>query len=107
MQPNKFLSTLGLCRRAGKLTYGYDMVTESLQKTYLIFLAADISVRTRNSVMQLAARENVICKEVQLTMADVCTAIGTKPVGIVGVLDRGFAELLSKECEKMIGGKPL
>ena len=107
MQPNKFLSTLGLCRRAGKLAYGYDMVTEGLQKTHLIFLAADISARTRNSVMQLAARKNIACKDLQLTMMDICNAIGTKPVGIVGVLDKGFAQLLLKESEKMIGGKPL
>ena len=100
MQQNKFLSTLGLARRAGKLTYGFDMVTEALDKTQLIFLAADVSARTRNSVMQLALRRGVPCRDTALTMADISYAIGTKPVGIVGILDKGFAELLDGKREK-------
>ena len=100
MQQNKFLSTLGLARRAGKLTYGFDMVTEGLDKTQLIFLAADVSARTRNSVKQIAERRGVPCRDTGLTMADIAYAIGTKPVGIVGILDKGFAELLAGNREK-------
>ncbi|MBR5782826.1 MAG: ribosomal L7Ae/L30e/S12e/Gadd45 family protein [Clostridia bacterium] len=107
MQQTKFLSTLGLARRAGKLNYGFDMVTEGLDTAQLIFLTADVSARTRNSVMQLAARKGVTCYDLPLSMAEISVAIGTKPVGIVSITEEGFAALLLAERKKMIGGKPL
>ena len=107
MQPNKFLSTLGLARRAGKVNYGFDMVVEGLDKTGVIFFAADISARSRNSVSQLAAKKDVPCRDTSFTMLDIAGAIGTKPVGIVGITEAGFTKLLMGESEKMIGGKPL
>lgn len=99
MQPNKFLSTLGLARRAGKVNYGFDMVVEGLDKTEVVFFAADISARSRNSVSQLAARKSVVCKDLPLTMEQIAYAIGTKPVGIIGITEPGFAKLLTKTSE--------
>ena len=104
MAENKFLSTLGLARRAGKLNYGFDMVVEGLEKTGIVFFAADISARSRNSVSQLAARKKVNCKDLPFTMAQIALAIGTKPVGIIGITEQGFAKLLTEECEKMDRG---
>ena len=104
MQPNKFLSTLGLARRAGKINYGFDMVVEGLDKTQVIFFAADLSARTRNSVKQLSARMGVECKDTALTMADLSYALGTKPVGVIAVTEAGFAKLLITESEKIDRG---
>ncbi len=91
---SKFLKTLGLCRRAGKLTYGYDMVVEALAVSHAVFFAADLSARTRNSVLQSAARQGVPCKDLPYDMQTLAAAIGTKPVGVLGITEKGFAGLL-------------
>lgn len=97
---SKFLATLGLCRRAGRLNYGYDMVVDGLERTKAVFFAADISARTRNSVLQLAARKGVPCKDLPFDMQTLAGAMGTKPVGIIGITEAGFAKLLTGEIEK-------
>ncbi len=99
MQQNKFLSTLGLARRAGKLSFGYDMVSENLHQTEMIFFASDLSERTRNSILQKAMRHGVVCRDIPMNMAEISYAIGTKPVGIVSIMDKGFADLLVKASE--------
>lgn len=104
MQANKFLSTLGLARRAGKVNYGFDMVAENLDKTGVIFFAADLSARSRNSISQLAAKKGVPCKELPYDMAELAGAMGTKPVGIIGITEAGFAKLLTGESEKNVRG---
>ena len=91
---SKFFSTLGLCRRAGKLTYGYDMVTEALDHPYAVFFATGLSKRTRTSVLQLAVRKNIPCKDLDCDMSALAVAIGTKPVGVIGITEKGFAKLL-------------
>lgn len=105
---NKFLSTLGLARRAGKIAYGYDAVVGALGNCKLVLLASDLSARSRNSVLQQAARAGVECKDIAYTMAQIAVGIGTKPVGIVGVTEKGFARLLAGALEKEnVGGTQL
>ena len=104
MQPNKFLSTLGLARRAGKVNYGFDMVAEGLDKTCVIFFAADLSVRSLNSISQLAKGKRVTCIKLPFEMAELAGAMGTKPVGIIGITEAGFAKLLTGEAEKINRG---
>jgi len=104
MQPNKFLSTLGLARRAGKVNYGFDMVAEGLDNTGVIFFAADLSARSRNSISQLAARKGVPCKDLPFDMAALAGAMGTKPVGIIAIGEAGFTALLMKAAETIDRG---
>lgn len=96
---SKFLKTLGLCRRAGRLNFGFDMVVDALANTRVVFLAADVSARTRNSVLQLAARNGVPCRDLPVDMQTLAAAIGTKPVGVLGVTEEGFAKLLCGALE--------
>ena len=48
---NNFLGTLGLCRRAGKLLYGFDSVAEEIKKPASkaagVIIAEDLSVHLR------------------------------------------------------------
>ena len=99
---NKVLSTLGLARRAGRLTYGFDMVLSQLHKTYLILLAEDASERTCRNVREAAEEFAVPVMNLPYTKESLGISIGTKPVGILGVVDRGFAKSLTKSIE---GGK--
>ncbi len=99
---NKFLSTLGLARRAGKLTYGFDMVLSALDKTHLILLAQDCAPRTCRNIRQAAQEFGLPVINIPYTKESLGVSIGTKPVGIIGVVDRGFTGSLTKSIE---GGK--
>lgn len=96
---NKFLSTLGLARRAGKLNYGFDMVMAGLGGTHLLLLAADCSPRTCKNVEQAAGEFQIPLFRLPQTKEELGARIGTKPVGIIGVADRGFARSLTQSIE--------
>ncbi len=99
---NRFLTTLGLARRAGKIHYGYDMVLAGMEKTAVVFLSEECAPRSRKDVKAAAQRAGVSVLEIPYTMAALGVSIGTKPVGIIGVIDRGFAGSLTTCIE---GGK--
>lgn len=99
---NKFLSTLGLARRAGRLTYGFDMVLSELHKTHLILLAEDTAERTQRNIREAAEECGIPVMNIPYTKESLGVSIGTKPVGIIGVADGGFSASLTKSIE---GGK--
>ncbi len=96
---HKFLTTLGLARRAGKLTYGNDMVTAALGATALLLIAEDCAPRTLRNAERAATEQKVPVIRVPFTKDCLGSAIGTKPVCLVGVADRGFAASLMKHIE--------
>lgn len=103
---SKFLATLGLCRRAGRMAYGFDMVMDALGKTKVIFVAADLSERTLTALARNAT--GLTIEKTPYTMNQLAAAIGTKPVGIIGITEQGFAELLQQELKKInAGGRQL
>lgn len=99
---NKVLSTLGLARRAARLNYGFDMVMAGLHKTHLLLLAEDCAERTCRNVEAAARDFEIPLVRLPYTKESLGAAIGTKPVGIIGVADQGFAKSLVKLIE---GGK--
>ena len=99
---NKILSTLGLCRRAARLSYGFDMVMAGLHKTHLLLLADDCAARTCRNVEEAAKEFSVPLYRLPFTKEQLGFAIGGKPVGILGVTDPGFAQSLKRSIE---GGK--
>ena len=99
---NKFLSTLGLARRAGRLNYGFDMVMGGMEQTHLLLLAEDSAPRTCRNAESAAGEWNIPVLHLPYTKDQLGVSIGTKPVGIIGVADRGFARSLAQSIE---GGK--
>ena len=99
---DKFLSTLGLARRAGRLNYGFDMVMAGLEKTHLLLLAEDCSPRTCKNLEITAKDWGLPLLRLPYTKDQLGAGIGTKPVGIIGVADGGFAKSLAQSIE---GGK--
>lgn len=94
MNSDLFLSTLGLARRAGKLFYGFDSVCENAHKINAVFLAKDTSPKTQNNINYVFEHLNIRCDCINYTKTELGHAIGTKPVGIIGVADSGFTKLL-------------
>ncbi len=88
---NKLLSLLGMCRKAGKLTIGYDKTLDLFKKhkVFAILVAADTAQRTEK---ELRFHTNSALPIVRLveTKEQLSQAIGT-PAGVVGITGEGFA----------------
>ena len=92
---DKRLSFLGIARRAGKLSLGFDAATGSMisGKCKLLLLASDLSERTTRTVLRTAQQTQTRTIVSDITMNDLGCAIG-KQTGIVAVTDKGFADKL-------------
>lgn len=94
MKNDLFLSTLGLARRAGKIFYGFDSVAENAHKITAVFTAKDCSDKTLRNIGYIFEQYNIQTQTVNYTKTEIGYAIGTKPVGIIGIADSGFTKLL-------------
>ena len=87
------MSTICLCRRAGKLEIGFDAVVQELEspksKAAGIVIAADISPKTEKEIRFAAGKHNIEVITADFTMDDAAAAMG-KRVGIFSVLDSGL-----------------
>lgn len=92
---------LGLARRAGKLTTGFDAVVESitLDKAVLVMTAADLSKKTEKELRFVSGEKAVDILELPLGKEEIRHALGlTKPVGVLALEDKGFAASVLKLC---------
>ena len=97
---NRALSALGLARRAGKLSWGFDTAAEAMRSGAcgacgVVILAADLSDKTKKNVRFEAGKYHVSVLEPAFTMEEISAAIGKK-TGVLAVCDRGFAEKLKQ-----------
>ena len=92
---NKFLSTLGLARRAGKLLLGVDSVSAYPKSVSLLIYACDASPRVKRA---LASRTEPSVNP-NLTKAQLGGAVGCKEAAVVAVTDAGFAGILRNKLE--------
>lgn len=102
MNNDLFLSTLGLARRAGKLCRGFDSNVENAHSVAMVFLANDCSDRTRQSITEIFEEFEIKPITVNYSKSQLGYAIGTKPVGILGITDEGFAKLLKTRLSKEV-----
>ena len=94
---NKFLSTLGLCRRAGKIAPGYDAVCEEIKRGNVsgVFTASDISDKTRKEIDYICDKYSVPHIKADVTMDEIKQVLSVR-TGITAILDKGFFDSLSK-----------
>jgi ribosomal protein L7Ae-like RNA K-turn-binding protein len=93
---NRFDSTLSLCMRAKRLTYGFDTVKAAAGRgeVFLLLTAADLSPKTIKEVRFLAGRLSIPCYSLPQTLEEMPQLIGRK-TGVIGVTDQGFAAKLT------------
>ena len=102
--PNKALSLLGMARRAGKLTIGFDATVLSVRdrKAALAVLAADLSAKTEKNWRFEVQGEPVKIVRLTADKDQLGRAIGAaKPVGILTVCDNGFADTLCTYTDEL------
>lgn len=91
------LKSLGLAYRARKVVVGTELVVDHIKKKnlYLVFVAADASALTKKKMHDKAKTYQVdvidIYDSEQLSLA-----IGKIGIKVIGITDKGFAQLLSK-----------
>ena len=90
---SKALTTIGLCRRAGKLIYGFDAVAEAVKppdsKVGGVLTASDLSEKTKKEVRYECGKANVPVTELPETLDDIKQVTG-KRTGVLAVLDDGL-----------------
>lgn len=88
-------SFLGLAKKAGKISFGFDAVCECLLKeeTKIILVSSDLSPKTVKEVEKKADERQIKVLTLPLSMDEIDYAIG-KRTGIISVNDAGFAEKL-------------
>lgn len=104
MNNKRLLSVLGLCRKAGKIKYGFDSVKNALIKNEvrLIVFASDISEKTKEKTERLAAAQNIKTVDAQFTMSELAHALGLeKNTAIAAICDKGFAKLFLSGTEEI------
>ena len=93
----KFLSLLGMCRRAGKLSCGHDGAIGSVRgkSAKLCLLSSDSSERLRKEIERDANFEDRNIPVIILfsTMEDIRRATGLKSA-VLSVNDEGFAKTM-------------
>lgn len=98
------LGTLGLCRKAGKLLYGFDSVTGEIRKPKNTVagtvLAEDLSEKSKKEVRYVCEKYGVPVCLSHITMDEIKEIIG-KHTGILAVLDEGLFTALKNTTEKL------
>ncbi len=93
----RLASMIGLCRRAGRLGCGTDIVTGALKTggVHLVLLAKDPSARTKKVVSDKCAFYKTDLIEIPLTREELGAACGKAPLSAVAVSDPNFASAIA------------
>lgn len=96
---DKLLSLLGICRKAGKLSCGFDPAVESVKKRQaaLVLTAADLSPKTKKEIEFIAAREHIEAISVPVTIDEIGSKTG-KRAGVLAITDKGLAQSVKAEA---------
>lgn len=94
---DKVLSLLGLARRAGKLTLGFDPVIESVKsgQSRLVLITSDISAKTKKELEYSLRDSETVLRSMAYDVKETGSAIG-KNAKIISVNDDGFANSVIK-----------
>ena len=86
------LKLLGLVYRAKKMVLGEDILN-NLQKVKLIFIASDISDKSRERIEKKCAFYNIDYID-RFTALELSSALGKNNVKTIGIIDEGFKKAL-------------
>ncbi len=95
---DSFLSSLGICKRAGKLVFGFETIKTAMQKgqAVLVFTAQDLSEKTKKELRYLCSQMDVELFETDYDMQSLGSSIGKK-TGTIAVTDEGLAKMVKNK----------
>lgn len=98
---DKFLSLLGIARRAGRLMSGHDAVKEAVRgsKANLIIFTTEASQRLRDEFQRLSEGKNITLLNTEYTINDIYSATGGR-AAVSALTDTGFSQRLIELYEE-------
>jgi ribosomal protein L7Ae-like RNA K-turn-binding protein len=99
----KIRSLLTMAVKAGNLAAGTSAVNDALQKgrVEMLIFACDVSAGTRGKLCSgspLPSRQATL-----FTRDEMGQMVGRELVGVVGILEKGFADAVGNEVERLKG----
>ncbi|MBQ9461074.1 MAG: ribosomal L7Ae/L30e/S12e/Gadd45 family protein [Clostridia bacterium] len=97
---DRLLSLLGLMRRAGKISMGFDAAAEAMSsgEAILLLLSEELSERTSGAIRKIAEQSGTCVITCKCGMDELGHAIGRRSTGIIAVNDSGFADKIKTLC---------
>lgn len=95
---DKLIQDITLCKRAGKLVMGFDLVKDAMQKgnAIIVLTACDLSEKTLKEITYLTSQLEVEMLPLPYTLDDLWYAVG-KRAGVLCIIDEGLSEKLLKD----------
>ena len=96
----KYLSMLGMARRAGRLSMGHDMALKAVKekKAKLVVFASDISPRLIEEFRRACAEGNIPTVQIEETINEIHSSLGYK-AGVITVNDENFSGRIQELAE--------
>lgn len=96
---NRLIDLLTMCRKAGRMTMGFDAVKEDIEneKVVLLLTASDISKKSEKEILFVAEKYKVAAVKTDITKEETGFYLG-RQCGIIGITDKGFAEKIKELC---------
>lgn len=97
MLSKKYMSMLGMARRAGKLSMGHDMALKAIKekKAKLVIFSADISPRLIGEFERVCGENQISCLKIEETINDIHMLLGYK-AGVITVNDDNFSNRIEE-----------
>lgn len=101
MSSNK-MGLITMCRKAGKLQMGMDMVKDSCKNKTAkgVFVASDFSPKSLKEIKFACFSNDVPLYSLGLTMDEIWSQLGKK-VGVLSISDKGFYKSCAKDLEQI------
>ncbi len=102
----RFLSNLGLARRAGNVAFGFDACARAVQagEASCVFCSADAAENTRKRMERICAGQGAEMLYIPFSLQEIGRATGRKDTALFVVTDQGLMELLKRSLEDRNGG---
>ena len=94
----QLLFTIGLARKAGKVSVGTEMVCDDIRKkkVRLVIYAEDVSANTEKRICDCCTYYKVFCKKSVLSKETLGAAIGKSFAACIGITDENLSELICR-----------
>lgn len=92
---DKIYSIVGIARKGGKISIGYDVTCTAVEKnkSVLVLIAADASDKTKKNIQFICDKYN--CKYVEYGEKELLgKSLGRKMVGVLSINDQNIASYI-------------
>ncbi len=107
MKPSKLSGMIGLCRKAGKVVCGTELVCLALRKSpkpCLVLVSDSASAGTKKKIRCKAEFYSVPLLEIPLSTALLATAVGkTGETAAIAITDANFAKAITDVATESTG----